>query len=278
MASLSNLTPAEERVFNEALRGLSVKELAERLFLTEATIKSHLAHIYSKLGVRGRLDLLARFAASENGNDGPPSTTRNRRNGRGGYEPGPPKTPWMAYGAVPGAIIAALLLFVLAVWLVETLSVQSTSRAQVEQLINADAVAELELAGGTLEVTTSDGQHLQVAGVPQRRFARWPRSTRFLLGCAPPAPTRWQGGRYSRCPTGRRGSKRRAGSDCRSWPCASSSRDCPLAPRAGLGWVHAGEGQQLVELAEAPDVADLGQEARGAGRADAVARLEPGAR
>lgn len=165
MASISNLTPAEARVFNEALRGLSVKELAEQLFLTEATIKSHLAHIYSKLGVRGRLDLLARFAASENGNDGSPSTARIRRNGRSGYEPGPPKTPWLAYGAVPGAILAGLLLFVLTVWLVETLSVQSTSRVRVEQLINADAVAALELVGGTLEVTTSDGRHLQVAGV-----------------------------------------------------------------------------------------------------------------
>lgn len=165
MTSLSNLTPAEERVFNEALRGLSVKELAEQLYLTEATIKSHLAHIYSKLGVRGRLDLLARFASSENGSGGAPSTARNRRNGHGGHESGPPKTPWMAYGAVPGAIIAALLLFVLTVWLVETLSVQNTSRAHVDQLINADAVADLELVGTTLEVTTSDGQHLEVAGV-----------------------------------------------------------------------------------------------------------------
>lgn len=165
MASLSSLTPAEERVLKEALRGLSVKELAEELFLTEATIKSHLAHIYSKLGVRGRVDLLAQFAATENGEETTQSTRRYRRIGRGDKEPEPPKTPWVIYGAVPGAIIVVLLLLVLTAWLVELLGVQMTTRTRVEQLMAADAVVELEFSGSALEVATVDGRHLEVAGV-----------------------------------------------------------------------------------------------------------------
>lgn len=186
MATLSSLTPAEERVFNEALRGMTVKELAQRLYLTEATIKSHLAHIYSKLGVRGRLDLLARFSAHDNSDDGQASTPGHDRHAGGGYAPRPPKTPWMVYGAVPGAIIAALLLFVLTVWLVEALSVQSTSRAHVEQLIDADAVANLELVGDTLQVTTLGGQHLQVSGVSAEEIGPLAEEHEIPLGFRAP--------------------------------------------------------------------------------------------
>ncbi len=64
---MGTLTPAERRVLALAADGLSVREIAATSVLTEATIHSHLSHIYAKLGVRGRVELLAKLAA-----DSPP--------------------------------------------------------------------------------------------------------------------------------------------------------------------------------------------------------------
>jgi DNA-binding CsgD family transcriptional regulator len=56
---LSVLTPAERDVVGLALDGLSVREISARLVVSESTVHTHLTHVYQKLGVRGRLDLLA---------------------------------------------------------------------------------------------------------------------------------------------------------------------------------------------------------------------------
>src|SRR4029453_7636565 len=51
---LSALTPREVEVLTELARGLSNAELAERLFLSDATVKTHVARILSKLRLRDR--------------------------------------------------------------------------------------------------------------------------------------------------------------------------------------------------------------------------------
>ncbi len=61
---LALLTPAERRVFDLAVRGLPVKEIAAELVLSDATVATHLSRIYAKFGVRGRAELLARLAGS----------------------------------------------------------------------------------------------------------------------------------------------------------------------------------------------------------------------
>jgi DNA-binding CsgD family transcriptional regulator len=61
IARLSALTPAEQAVLDQALTGVPAREIAEHLSLSEATVRSHLSSIYVKLGVSGRVALLAHF-------------------------------------------------------------------------------------------------------------------------------------------------------------------------------------------------------------------------
>jgi len=65
IAKLSALTPAEQAVLDQALTGIPAREIAERMSLSEATVRSHLSSIYVKLGVSGRVALLAHFRGSE---------------------------------------------------------------------------------------------------------------------------------------------------------------------------------------------------------------------
>ena len=57
------LTRKELEVLARLAEGRSNREIAEALFVTPATVKSHLAHIYVKLGVAGRQEAMARAVA-----------------------------------------------------------------------------------------------------------------------------------------------------------------------------------------------------------------------
>lgn len=54
-----SLSPSEENVATYVMMGLSSKEIGERLFVTEKTIKFHLTNIYSKSGVKSRAEFVA---------------------------------------------------------------------------------------------------------------------------------------------------------------------------------------------------------------------------
>lgn len=54
---LSNLTPRERMVAIEVGKGATNKEIAERLEITERTVKAHISVIFEKLGVRDRVQL-----------------------------------------------------------------------------------------------------------------------------------------------------------------------------------------------------------------------------
>lgn len=53
------LTPREAELLSLLTEGLSNRELGQRLFISEATVKTHLAHIYVKLGVETRSAAIA---------------------------------------------------------------------------------------------------------------------------------------------------------------------------------------------------------------------------
>ena len=53
------LSAREAEILRLLSRGLSNRELAERLFITEGTVKWHLHRIFLRLGVRNRVAAVA---------------------------------------------------------------------------------------------------------------------------------------------------------------------------------------------------------------------------
>jgi DNA-binding NarL/FixJ family response regulator len=53
--SMAELTTRELEVLTLLARGLSNRQIAGSLFLSEATVKTHLAHVFAKLGLRDRV-------------------------------------------------------------------------------------------------------------------------------------------------------------------------------------------------------------------------------
>jgi DNA-binding NarL/FixJ family response regulator len=55
-AEKAGLTPSEQRVLEALARGLSNREIAQELWLTQQTVKFHLTNIYRRLGVGNRTE------------------------------------------------------------------------------------------------------------------------------------------------------------------------------------------------------------------------------
>jgi DNA-binding CsgD family transcriptional regulator len=57
--SLDGLTPREREIASLIARGLSNREIGERLVITEGTVEVHVKHILSKLGFRSRSQVVS---------------------------------------------------------------------------------------------------------------------------------------------------------------------------------------------------------------------------
>lgn len=61
----ATLSEREQEVADQAVRGLTNKEIARELSITERTVKAHLGAIFRKLGVRDRIQLVLHFKSGE---------------------------------------------------------------------------------------------------------------------------------------------------------------------------------------------------------------------
>jgi DNA-binding CsgD family transcriptional regulator len=61
----ASLTPTEIEVAQFVAAGLSNPDIAARMFISRATVKNHLAHVFAKLGVSSRAELAAMAARRE---------------------------------------------------------------------------------------------------------------------------------------------------------------------------------------------------------------------
>jgi DNA-binding CsgD family transcriptional regulator len=59
----ASLTPTEREVVRLAVEGFNNPEIGARLFMSRGTVKTHLSHVYAKLGVANRTELATLAAA-----------------------------------------------------------------------------------------------------------------------------------------------------------------------------------------------------------------------
>ena len=63
MPALPGLTPAEQAVARLVAAGRSNQQTAAELYVSVKTVEFHLGHIFDKLGIRSRKDLITRIGA-----------------------------------------------------------------------------------------------------------------------------------------------------------------------------------------------------------------------
>jgi DNA-binding CsgD family transcriptional regulator len=65
LSGIASLTPAEHRVAALAAEGHSNPQIAQQLYITRRTVETHLTHVFQKLDISTRGELMKLFAGSE---------------------------------------------------------------------------------------------------------------------------------------------------------------------------------------------------------------------
>lgn len=60
-----NLTDREEGIIKLVIQGCGNEQIAEKLFISENTVKTHLGHIYDKLGIKNRQQLIVKLLGDD---------------------------------------------------------------------------------------------------------------------------------------------------------------------------------------------------------------------
>jgi DNA-binding CsgD family transcriptional regulator len=155
---LSSLSEREREVLREALTGAPAAAIAVRLSLTEATVRSHLAHIYAKLDVAGRVELLARVKGS---------THHDLRSSEPTSKPAdrePPSRPLRIPFLAAGIAAVALLAFAV----IRPDLPPPSDLASIDRLVEQGKITAVDLRGDTLFVMTIDGRRYRVDGVSEQ--------------------------------------------------------------------------------------------------------------
>ena len=169
--ALDALSDREREVLDMALSGLTAREIAKRLTLTEATIRSHLGRVYAKLGVSGRVELMARRDIPRRAAATPvPALVANDSELAAPVQPArrrPSRRAVVTLGLV-GLVVAAGAL---------VLGLRSgptaTTVDQVSQWLAQGKVTSVELRGETtLFVTTADRGDYRVDNTDQAAWQR----------------------------------------------------------------------------------------------------------
>ncbi len=53
-----NISPRENEVLNQLVKGMSYKEIAEKLFISLPTVKTHVSNIYQKMNINNKIELI----------------------------------------------------------------------------------------------------------------------------------------------------------------------------------------------------------------------------
>ena len=92
-----SLTPTEQAVVALVAEGLSNPDIAERLFISRSTVKTHLNHVFTKLDVSSRAELAVGLHPQDDTNERTPkpwcAATSNCRESRGQEQPRPTTRP-----------------------------------------------------------------------------------------------------------------------------------------------------------------------------------------
>ena len=62
-AASEGLTPAQQRVAEPVVAGMTNKEIADTLFMSVRTVETHLTKVYREFGVKSRAQLIATISA-----------------------------------------------------------------------------------------------------------------------------------------------------------------------------------------------------------------------
>lgn len=163
--NLSLLSPREREVLDVAIEGLSARDMARRLSLSEATVRSHLSAIYSKLGVSGRIELLASLQGAV--------ARKNVPSREPAIPPSGPKSDAAkpTRRVLAGAALLVLVVFATGAFLAARPDLPPRADlATVSRLLAANEVTLLDLRGETLTLTERSGERLRVEGVTYDSF------------------------------------------------------------------------------------------------------------